>query len=307
MYFVESHDLPLLDVSVEFPAGSSRDAPDVSGLASLTLRLLRLGADGMNEDAIARKLADVGANLSASFDVDRAGYALRTLSSETEQRQALNVLSRVLQAPSFPDEVLEREKARVIAGLKESETKPETIAARAFTRLLYRDHPYALRGSGELKTLAALTLADLVGFHRRHYFSDRAVVAIMGDVSRTRAGEIAEELTRDLPKSTTPLPPAPLVPPLPMPIETDIDHPSAQAHILIGQPGLKRDDPDYFALWISNYVLGGGGFTSRLYDQVREKRGLSYSVSSYFSPINNPVLFKSACRLVVIKHKRRCA
>ena len=114
----------MLDVSVEFPAGSARDTPATSGLASLTQRLMRLGADGMDEDEIARRLADVGANLNATFDVDRAGYTLRTLSSAAEQQQALAVLARVLQAPSFPETVLEREKARVIAGLKEADTKP---------------------------------------------------------------------------------------------------------------------------------------------------------------------------------------
>ena len=127
--FVESHDLPMLDVSVEVPGGSARDQPATSGLANLTQRLMRLGADSMDEDEIARRLADVGANLNATFDVDRAGYTLRTLSSAAEQQQALAVLSRVLQAPSFPEKVLEREKARVIAGLKEADSKPDVIGS----------------------------------------------------------------------------------------------------------------------------------------------------------------------------------
>ncbi len=292
VYFVESRDLPMLDVSVDFPAGSSRDTPDKSGLASLTQRLMRLGADGMDENDIARRVADVGANMSPTFDLDRAGYALRTLSSETEQRQALTVLARVLQAPAFPEAALEREKARVVAGLKESDTKPESIAARSFMELVFRRHPYALRSSGEPATVAALSRDDLVSFYRTHYNADRAVVAIVGDATRERAEQIAEQLTRELPRASAGLPPLPPVSPLSAAIEREIEHPSAQVHILIGQPGLERNDPDYFPLWVGNYILGGGGFSSRLSEQVRQKRGLSYSVYSYFVPYQRPGPFQ---------------
>lgn len=291
VYFVESHDLPMLDVSVEFPAGSSRDTAAKSGLANLTLQMLRLGSDGMNEDEIARSLADAGANLNPIFDVDRAGYSLRTLSSEAEQRETLSVFARMLQAPSFLAPTLEREKARTVAGLKESDTKPETKAGRAFAQLVFRDHPYALR-SGEPDTVPGLTREDLLSFYRSHYNADRAVVAIMGDVTRARAEQIAEALTAGLPAVSAAASGLPPVPPLAKPVERDIEHPSAQAHILVGQPGMKRTDPDYFPLWVGNYILGGGGFSSRLYEQVREKRGLSYSVYSYFAPYEQPGAFQ---------------
>jgi zinc protease len=140
---------------------------------------MRLGANGMNEDQIARKLADVGANMNPTFDVDRAGYSLRTLSSEAEQQQALQVLARVLQAPAFPEPVLEREKARVVAGLKESDTKSESIAARAFMTMVFGDHPYGRRAAGESDTVAKLSRSDVLGFYQSHYNPDRAVVAIM--------------------------------------------------------------------------------------------------------------------------------
>lgn len=290
--FVESHDLPMLDVSVELPAGSSRDTPATSGLANLTLRLMRLGANGMDEEEIARRLADIGANLNPSFDVDRAGYTLRTLSSDAEQREALAVMSRVLQAPSFPAPVVEREKSRVIAGLKEADSKPEVIASRAFARLVFRDHPYALRATGEPDTVATLTRDNVVDFYSTHYPAKRAVVAIMGDATRERATEIAEQLTRDLPQSSAALAPLPPLKPLEAPIERDIEHPSAQSHVLIGQPGVARSDPDYFPLLVGNHILGGGGMTSRLYEQVRERRGLSYSVYSFFIPYQQPGPFQ---------------
>jgi zinc protease len=290
--FVESRELPMLDVSVEFPAGSSRDAAGTSGLASLTQRLMRLGAGGMDENEIARRLADVGAYLENTFDVDRAGYSLRTLSSEAEQRGALAMLARVLQAPAFPEAVLEREKARVVAGLKESDTRPESIAGRAFMGLVFRSHPYALRTGGEPASVPSLTRSDVLGFYQAHYNAQRATVAIMGDATRARAEQIAEELTRGLPLSVALLPPLPAVAPLPSAVAKGIEHASAQAHILIGQPGIRRNDPDYFPLWVGNYILGGGGMSSRLYEQVREKRGLSYSVSSYFAPYQQPGAFR---------------
>jgi zinc protease len=224
--------------------------------------------------------------------LDRAGYVLRTLSSETEQRQALAVLGRVLQAPSFPAAVLEREKARVIAGLKEADTKPDSIAARTFMELTFRDHPYALRSAGEPTTVAKLTRDDLVAFYRGNYTAGRALVAIVGDVTRERAAQIAEELTRGLPRTSVPPQALPLVMPLNAPIEREIEHPSSQAHILVGQPGLARNDPDYFPLWVGNYVLGGGGFSSRLSEEVRQRRGLSYSVYSYFIPYQQPGPFQ---------------
>jgi zinc protease len=253
---------------------------------------MRLGAEGMDENEIAQQLADVGANLNATFDVDRAGYSLRTLTSEAEQHQALDVLAHVLQSPAFPEAVLEREKQRVVAGLKESDTKPESIAARAFMSLVFGTHPYALRATGEPATVANLVRSDLTAFYESHYNADRAVVAIMGDVTRARAEQIAEELTHALPHTAVALPPVPPVAELTAAVERGIEYSSAQAHVLIGQPGIKRNDPDYFPLWVGNYVLGGGGFSSRLYAQVREKRGLSYNVYSYFAPYRQPGPFQ---------------
>ncbi|MDP1683018.1 MAG: insulinase family protein, partial [Burkholderiales bacterium] len=126
--FVENHDLPMLDVAVQFDAGSRRDIPKRLGRASLTASLMQLGAGGLSEEVIAKRLADVGAQMGASFEPDRAGYSLRTLSSAREREQALQILATVLTAPEFPDTVVQREKARVIAALKEAATQPASIA-----------------------------------------------------------------------------------------------------------------------------------------------------------------------------------
>jgi zinc protease len=292
VYFVESRVLPMLDVAVEVPAGSGRDAREQSGLASLVLRMLRMGAQGLNEEQISQQLADVGANLGQTFDFDRAGYALRTLSAPGQRVPALEVLARVLAHPTFPQDAFERERARVLAGLKEADAKPDSIGVREFARLVYRDHPYAHRASGTASSLSLLTSQDLRDFHAAHYQAANAVVSIIGDVSRQEAEAIAEQLTAELPRGVRPIDPLPAVAPLTQPGSSQIAHPAVQAHILIGAPGVSRGDPDLFPLVVGNYVLGGGGFTSRLYQEVRDQRGLSYSVYSAFAPYEQAGAFQ---------------
>lgn len=284
VYFVENRALPMIDVSVDFPAGSGRDTKAASGLAGMTLGMMRLGAGGLTESQIAERLADVGAQLGSRFDADRAGYSLRTLSSATEREQALELLAKVLQAPSFPAAVLEREKARQVAGLREAATKPESIAERAFATALYREHPYGLRSSGEIDTVSKLTVDQLKTFYADHYYANRAIVAIIGDLSHDEADAIAHRLTDGLPRASNGVPPLAPVLPLKASVARDIEHPASQSHILMGAPGLKRNDPDYFPLFVGNYILGGGGFASRLVEEVRQKRGLAYSSYSFFAP-----------------------
>ncbi len=282
VYFVENHDLPILDISIEFSAGSSTDTPQTSGRARLVQRLLSMGADGMSEDQIAETLADVGAQLGGTFDLDRAGLSLRTLSNRPERTKALDVLARIIQHPEFPEKTLERERARTIAALKEADTKPEVIADRTLMKMLYGTHPYSLRESGEPNTLTALQRKDLVDFYRSRYTASNAVIAMIGDIKRDEAARIAESLTKDLPagKITGTLPAVEI----PAPATRKITHPATQSHIQIAYPGLSRKDVDYFPLLVGNYILGGGGFVSRLMEEIRQTRGLAYSVYSAFIP-----------------------
>jgi zinc protease len=283
--FVENHTLPMLDVAVDFAAGAAYDEPGDSGLAHLTQRLLKLGAGDLSESEIARKLADVGAQLEGRFDRDRAAMMLRTLASQRERDQALELFATVLQQPDFPENVISREKNRIVANLKEAETRPESIAEKAFYSVLYGSHPYALHQPGEIDTVSKLTRADVKNFYDSRYHADRAVVSIVGDVSREQAEAIAEKLTANLPswqgEEKT-------LPEVNLPSQREfrkIAHPATQSHILLGYPAMERGDPDYFALYVGNYILGGGGFVSRLTEEVREKRGLAYSVYSYFLPL----------------------
>ncbi len=284
VYFVENHDLPILDLSVNFAAGSARDTAEKSGVASITRYLMTLGAAGMNDEAIANKFADVGAVLGGSFDADRAALSLRTLSSERERLQALNVFTQILQKPDFPDAVLAREKARIISGLQESATQPESISSKAFMTALYGAHPYSLDDSGEIDTVAAIKRDDLSKFYQQYYGAKGAVIAIIGDVTREQAQQIAESISIGLPASPAPAPIAAVAAPS-QAKEQRIAHPASQSHILLGYTGIKRNDPDLFPLYVGNYILGGGGFVSRLTEEVREKRGLVYSVYSYFMPM----------------------
>jgi zinc protease len=293
VYFVESHDLPMLDVSVDFPAGTAAEPERQGGVANLTRSLLGLGAGGLDENQIARGLGDVGAVLGGRFDADRAGVTLRTLSSPTERSVALALLARMLQQPAFPDAVLAREKARVIAALKQAELQPENLAARAFQQAVYGSHPYARRDSGEIASVARLTPTDLRAFYRSHYAAQGAVIALIGDISRADAERIAQQLTNALPSvNLTVQETVPPVPALAQAVTRVIPFPAKQSQVLIGQPGVTRADPDYFALYVGNYVLGGGGFDSRLLNEVRQKRGLAYSAYSYFAPMQAGGVFQ---------------
>jgi zinc protease len=281
----------MLDVAVDFPAGSGFDSAEKSGLAGLTHALLDLGAEGMSEDDIARRLADIGAQFGGTFDADRSNIALRTLSSRAERDEALAIMARVLQRPLFPEAVLAREKSRLIAALKEAETKPESIASKAFSKAVFGGHPYGLPSSGEIATVEKLQRVDLAAFYSSHYGAHSAVVALMGDISRAEAEIIAQNLTAQLPPGGAG---SEIVQVVKQNSASTlrIPHPATQSHILIGAPGVARNDADYFPLYVGNYILGGGGFVSRLMHEVREKRGMAYSVYSYFIPMQQPGAFQ---------------
>lgn len=281
VFFVESRALPIVDVQIDFAAGAAQDPADKSGLAQLTRGMMDLGAGDMDENELAMKLADLGARLGGGADTDRATVSLRTLADPEKRAAAFAILRAVIAEPRFPESVFERERARTLAALKDSLTRPETLAARAFWSGLYGDHPYGRQPTED--SLAAIRLSDLRDFHATHYVARSATVTIVGALSRGEAEALAQQLTEALPagEAVAELP----TPSLPAATELRLPHPAAQAHIHIGLPALKRGDPDFYALMVGNYSLGGGGFVSRLMKEVRDKRGLAYSVYSYFAPM----------------------
>lgn len=283
VYFVENHDLPIIDMSVNFPAGSARDTKATTGVAGVTRYMMTLGADGMSEEVITNKFADIGAILGGELDADRAAFKLRTLTSESEK--ALETFNKILHKPDFPQAVLEREKTRIIAGIKEAATQPESISNKAFMLALYPNHPYGLDQSGEIDTITAMKREDLVQFYNTFYTAKSAVIALIGDMTEQQARAIAEAVSSGLPQTPAVAKIAEVALPQAANVQ-NINHPASQAHILLGYPGIKRGDADYFPLYVGNYILGGGGFVSRLTEEVREKRGLVYSVYSYFMPMS---------------------
>jgi len=284
VYFVRADTIPMLDVNIDFDAGARHDPPGKAGLASMTGAMLARGIEGLDETALAERFADLGAVRGGGAGDDRASLSLRTLAAPRERDAAIDLIARIASRPTFPAALLERERERTIQSLREALVRPDAIAQRTFNALAYPSHPYGRDAVPE--TIAAIGRDDVLAFHRRNFGASRAVVSLIGAVTRAEAQAIAERLTRDLPEGEPPAPLPDVV--TPPPVERRIAHPAQQSHILVGAPAMARGDPDFFPLFVGNYVLGGGGFVSRLTAEVREKRGLSYSVYSYFSPLAQP-------------------
>ncbi len=280
VYFVETRSLPILDVRIDFIAGGARSPEGKSGVASLTAGLLDAGTADLEEEQISSRLVDLGVRFTSTSDYDMASVTLRTLSAAEEKTGALALLRAVLSAPSFPVAAVEREKTRLIENIREADTRPDAIAEKRFARAIYPGHSYGNLATQE--SVARIERADLLAFHQTHYVAKGAVVSIIGDIARAEAEAIAIQLTEALPAGTGAAPLPPVV--LPQAETIKVAHHAAQSHIHVGLPAVARSDPDYYALLVGNYTLGGGGFVSRLVKEVREKRGYAYSVYSYFAP-----------------------
>jgi len=289
VYFVEARNLPMVTLNVVFDAGSARDSQQRSGLSMLTNHLLEHGTGDLDADTIAATFEGLGVELASSNDRDMAGASLKSLTDRALLDPALDLFARVLAAPSFPVVSIERERQRALLGLKQAEASAGDVAAKAFFAQLYKGHPYALPTEGSAAGLKALTRDDLAAFHARYYVGRNAVLALIGDINLREAKLIAERVLGGLPagEAAPPLPKVTDVVPRGR-AEKVLAHPSTQTHLMIGEPGMTRNDPDYFALYLGNHVLGGSGLLSRLSQEVREKRGLSYSVYSYFLPLREP-------------------
>jgi len=291
VFLAQSPAIPMVDVQVDFDAGERRDPAAQAGLASVTASMtgkgVRAGAEpALDENALGEAWADLGASFGGSASDDRMSFSLRSLTYPDLLAKAAQLAARQLGEPAFPAAIWQRERETLNAALKEANTRPATLAAHAFSAAVYGTHPYGYETTEA--TLARISVADMQAFYRTLVQPCRAKVTVVGAVNRAQADALVTQLFAHLvsaaPANCPSLPALPEVAPLTQAVEQRIAFESAQAHVLIGQPGYKRDDPDYFALTVGNYILGGGGFVSRLTTEVREKRGLSYSVYSYFAP-----------------------
>ena len=281
--FVPAPALPIVDARIVFDAGSARDGAQ-PGLASLTASMLTEGAGGLNADAVAERVEAVGAELSTGASRDNGFAQIRSLAEPEALEIAVDTLTKVLAEPAFDPDEFERVRENRLTALRLAEQDPGSVGQKALYRSVFGDHPYASDPSGTADSVAALRIDDLRRFHERFYGAPNATVAIVGDLDREQAERLAARMTAGLP-SAGPVPALAPVPALNQAQTVEIAFPSSQTHIYAGQPGMFRGDPDYFPLYVGNHILGGSGLVSLLMEQVREERGLSYSVYSYFVPL----------------------
>jgi len=298
-YLVQTKALPMVDIEVSIDAGDRFDPSGKSGLADMAAGLMNYGVKGdqgiLSEAQIADEIADLGANISLSVGGERAILRIRSLSRKDLRDRAVKLAAAMLSSPTYETKIVEREKQRTMTNLLEAETKPEFVLERRFTKSIYGNYP--LGNSPTVKSVAAVSVKDLSQFHQQFYRSDRMIVSIVGDVDRAQANEIVQILLQKIPLSGNPiaklaeLQRSPVEPLAQREIQIPFD--SQQAHIVMGMTAVTRSNPDYFPLLVGNYILGGGGFVSRLMSEVREKRGLAYSVSSYLVPGKDTGIFRA--------------
>lgn len=287
--YVEAPELPMVDLRVVFDAGSARDA--IPGTGHLTNALLEEGAGEWSADQIAERLEGVGAEISSGSMRDMAWVSLRSLTEREALETSMQTLTQVLGAPRFQQGDFERVRNSVLVSLNHDDQSPASVAKKTFMRRVFGEHPYAVPSEGTRASVERITRDDLLAHYRQYYVARNAVIAIVGAVDRRQAEALAEQATAGMAEGA----PAAALPPV-ADLEQgqllSVSFPSSQSHILMGQPGMHRGDPDYFVLYVGNHILGGGGLVSQLSEEVREKRGLSYSVYSYFSPMrrNGPFL-----------------
>ncbi|AIR88554.1 M16 family metallopeptidase [Pseudomonas cremoricolorata] len=280
--FVEAHELPMFDLRLTFAAGSSQDA-GTEGLATLTNAMLNEGVAGKDVTAIAQGFEGLGADFGNGAYRDMAVASLRSLSAADKRQPALKLFADVVGKPTFPEDSLKRIKNQMLAGFEYDKQNPAKLGANALSSKLYGTHPYAFPSDGNAKSIPGITQAQLRAFHAKAYAAGNAVIALVGDLSRSEAEAIAAQVSAALPKG--PALPAPAQPSEPKPGITHIDYASKQTHLMLAELGIDRNDPDWAALSLGNQILGGGAFGTRLMSEVREKRGLTYGVYSSFTPM----------------------
>ena len=289
VYLVSNPSIPMVDVQIDVDGGSRRDPARQAGLASATAQLVSSGVTAWqgqparDENALEEAWLDTGAQFSADATSDRFTFKWRSLTDPAWLPQAVALAAQQIAVPTFSAAVWQRDRERQIAAWQEAENRPDTHAERAFDRAVYGTHPYGQEETPQ--TWRAISVSDMRAHYRRSVQACRASITVVGAVDKAGAQAIVGPMLGAMGQAAcTPLPAVPEVAALSAADVQQVPFNSAQAQVLVGQPGITRRDPDFFPLFVGNYTLGGGGFVSRLTTEVREKRGLSYSVYSYFSP-----------------------
>lgn len=276
-WLVEDDSIPFVAIEFQFRGGASMDAPGKRGAVNLMTALLEEGAGQRDATAFAQAVEDLGARIGFSAGDDTVSVSFRAL-NET-RAEAADLLAQALSQPRFDDTALERVRAQVLAVIRAEATDPGAIAAAEMARQAWGDHPYGSSVNGTAGSVAALTRQDLVAAKNRVLARDRVVVGAAGDIGPEELGLLVDRILAGLPDEAT----APLPEPAELALSggvTVLDWDSPQTVVSFAGPGIAIDDPDYFAAFVANHILGGGGFSSRLMDEIREKRGLTYGVGT---------------------------
>ena len=274
-WLVEDHTIPFSALNLEFKGGASLDAPDRRGAINLMTATLDEGAGRMDSTAYAAAVQDLGADISFDVGDDSLSVRLRTLSEHRDE--AADLLGLAMSQPRFDESAIDRMRAQVQAVIRAEATDPASIAAKEMAAQAWGDHPYATPAHGSADGVAALSRQDLVAAKNRVLARDRVVVGAAGDITPAELGAMLDRILGGLPAEGT----APLPQDATLQLTggvTVIDWDSPQTIVSFAGPGLPMDDPDYFAAVVANHILGGGGFSSRLMEQIREKRGLTYGI-----------------------------
>lgn len=279
-WLVEDHSIPFAAIEIRFRGGASLDAPGKRGAINLMTATLEEGAADMDARAFAR----AGEALAASFGFDASADEV-SVSAQflTENREAsIALLRAALMEPRFDQDALDRVRGQVLSIIRSEAKDPNDIAGDTFRRLAYGDHPYGSSLNGTEESVSALTREDIFAAHRAVLARDRIYIGASGDITAADLATLVDDLLGDLPATGAPMPERAEVT-IPRGGVTVVDFPTPQSVALFAQGGISQKDPDFFAALLLNQVLGAGGFESRLMDEVREKRGLTYGVYSYLA------------------------
>ncbi len=280
--FTEAHELPIFDINVVFYAGSAADGKNY-GLANFTSATINAGTKNLTADQIADRFDQLGSVFYASASFDRNEIGLRCLSSPKTLNRAIQIFNTVLNEPSFPEKAVNQIKKQILTTIEQKKQYPDSVANDRFYQELYQDFPYSHPTTGITETISTINRKHLQDFYHRYYTARNALIIMVGDITRKEAEEIAEKLTVKLPLGEKILPRQTL-PQKPKSVVKHYEFPSTQTNLIIGQLGIARNDPDYLPLQVGNHILGSP-FISDLFMEIREKLGLVYGITSYFSPL----------------------